>query len=160
MEIIDNILNKKITKVIYSEVNHHDGKFYFKGFDTFDFSINIQMENEYWWNLSWKNDDYFEFGEGFFNRNKHIEQSEIKSWEATERWKKVIDSKVTEFKIEYIDDAKLIIDRIIIEFEKGDIINILIAPEFNESERISYPLEYDFGGEIYVFHKKELLNKK
>ena len=98
--------------VTISEPYSKDGKFYFNGFDTFDHSINIQMENEYWWNLSWKDDEYFEFGEGYFDSNKHIEQSEIKSWESTERWKKVLNSKVSKFKTEYIDDAKLIINKI------------------------------------------------
>jgi hypothetical protein len=160
MKIENNILDRKITKVIYSEINHHNGKFYFNGFDTFDHSINIQMENEYWWNLSWKDDEYFEFGEGYFDGNKHIEQSEIKSWESTERWKKVLNSKVSEFKTEYIDDAELIINKIILEFENGEIVNILIAPELNENGMISHPLEYDFGGEIYVFYDEKLLKTK
>ena len=158
MKIENNILSRKITKVIYSEVNHHDGKFYFNGFDTFDYSINIQMDNQYWWNLSWKDDEYFEFGEGFYERNKHIDLSQIKSWESTERWRKVLNSKVSELKFEYVDDAELIIKRITLDFENGEIITILIAHELNDNGIISHPLEYDFAGEIYVFYKEKLMN--
>ncbi|GAB5553467.1 MAG: hypothetical protein Sapg2KO_30580 [Saprospiraceae bacterium] len=82
MENINHkILGQKIKKVIYGEVNHPGGSFYFDGFDSFDHSIQIQMENNFWWNLGWRDEEYFEFGLGQFNQNQFLKPNEIKHWE-------------------------------------------------------------------------------
>ncbi|KAB1159995.1 hypothetical protein F7018_06690 [Tenacibaculum aiptasiae] len=156
-EIKENIVGQKIVKVVYSEVNDHEGSFYFDGFDTFDHAINIQMENGYCWNLGWKNDEYFEFDEGFFKKNKYIKEEEIITWEATNRWIKVLNSKVSDFNAIYIDEAGLIIKRIIIDFENKEKVNILISSALNQTKTIPSPLDYEFGGEIYVIHEESLL---
>ena len=154
------IIGHKVSKVIYSEVNDHNSEFYFDGFDSFDHSINIQMENGFWWNLGWKSQEYFELGQGHFTGNKHIPKNEIKSWDATGRWNKILNSKVSDVKLYYIDEANHIIHKIKIKFENKEVLNIIIAQDLENNGRISYPLEYDFGGVIYVFHKQELITEQ
>jgi len=151
------IVGYSVNKIIYSEVNDHNAEFYFDGFDSFDHSINIQMENGFWWNLGWKNQEYFELGEGLFTGNDHIPKNEIKSWEATERWNRILSSKISDLKLYYIDESNLILNKIEIQFENKEVINIIIAQDIENNGVINYPLEYDFGGVIYVFHKKELI---
>lgn len=157
--IVQNIIGQQIKKVLYSEVNHHNGNFYFDGFDTFDHAINIQMKNGYWWNLGWKNDEYFEFGDGLFEKNEHIVSTEIKSWEATTRWNKVLSFAITDFKVFYIDKANFIPSQIKIKFENGDKVNILISEELNHDQSTPFTIDYAFSGEIYVFHDENLLHR-
>ena len=158
-EIFKKVLGQKIKKIIYSEVNHHEGKFYFNGFDTFDHAINVQMKSGYWWNLGWKDQDYFEIGKGYFKQNIHLNHNEIIFWEATDRWSEVINSTITDFKITYIDDAKFIPSKIKINFENEKKITILITEELKTDRLIPYPFDYEFGGEIYVIHNEKLLNE-
>ncbi len=153
----DKIIGHSIERVIYSEVNHHEGKFDFEGFDTFDHAINVQMINGFCWNLGWKDEEYFELGEGHFERNQHLNANEVKSWDATARWNEYLDSKVSNFKVTYIDEAEFIPCKVKIGFENGRQLTVLIAEELNSDGSIPCPLDYEFGGEIYVFHDENLL---
>ena len=153
------IIGRKIKEVIYSEVNHQNGKFYFNGFDVFDHGLNVQMDNGYWWNLCWREEEYFEFGEGKHDHTKQFAINEIKLFDATARWKNVLNQAVDDFQVSFIDDAEFIPARIEIKFENGQQITILIAEELNLDESIPYPLEYKFAGEIYVFHDRTLLKE-
>ncbi|MEK6482597.1 hypothetical protein WJR50_34035 [Catalinimonas sp. 4WD22] len=158
-EIKIKVIGHKIQKVVYSEVNDHDGKFYYDGFDILDHGINVQMENGYWWNLCWKDEEYFEFGEGRYDHNQYLNSDEIKSWEATERWNEVLSFIVTDFSINFIDEAEFIPAQVSIVFDNGRRITIMIAEALNLDESIPTPLEYEFGGKIYVFHNEDLLKE-
>lgn len=158
-EIEKHIVGQRIEKVIYSEVNHQSGKFYFDGFDVFDHGLNVKMENGYWWNLCWKGEEYFEFGEGRHDHSNQFSTNEIKLFDATKRWNKVLNQVVEDFKIKFIDEAKFIPAQVEIKFESGKQIAILIAEELNLDESIPHPFEYEFGGEIYVFHDEGLLKE-
>lgn len=153
----NNIIGKKIKTVIYSEINHPNGRFYFQGFDTFDHNMNVEMEDGTWWNLSWQNDAYFELGIGLFERNNTLMDEKINAWDATNRWKNVLDSPISKFRVAYIDEAGHIPSKIEIEFQHKKIITIFIAEELNRSGSISYPIQYSFNGEIYVIHDECLL---
>ncbi|MFK8060996.1 MAG: hypothetical protein AB8B78_13005 [Polaribacter sp.] len=156
-EIVENIIGQKITKVIYTELNHPKGKFYFEDFDIFDTSINIQMQNGFWWHLSWKEDEFFELGIDKYLKNKWYKDSEIYTWDATERWKSILNEKIIDFKILYFDDAKLFVEKIILNFENNKSKGILILEELNLDESIPKPINFDLCGEIYVFHNEKLL---
>jgi hypothetical protein len=153
----ENIIGEKIRKVVYSELNHPKGKFYFDGFDTFDTSINIQMQDDIWWHLSWKDDEFFEFGKGKYLKNQNYQDSEIKSWDATDRWKSILNKKIIDFKVQYFDDARIFIEKITINFEDKISKNILILEELSLEESIPKPTKFDLCGEIYVFHSEKLL---
>lgn len=153
---MDKIIGQSIKTVLYSEVNNHNGPFYYNGFDTFDHAINIQMKNGFWWHLAWKNDEFFEFGPGYFEKNTHLNISEIKQWEATERWKNILGYSVTNFDIVYLDKTGHIPSRIKITFQKNKSISILIAPELNLDKSLP-ELSYNFSGHLYVFHNNSLL---
>tara|TARA_R110001606_G_C15055277_1_gene614074 strand:- start:82 stop:558 length:477 start_codon:yes stop_codon:yes gene_type:complete len=153
----ENIIGEKIQKVIYTELNHPKGKFYFDDFDTFDTSINIQMQNNIWWHLSWKDDEFFEFGKGKYLKNKNYQDSEIKSWDATERWKSILNEKIIDFKVQYFDGSRIFIEKITINFENKISKNILILEELNLEESIPKSTKFDICGEIYVFHSDKLL---
>lgn len=159
MDVSKKIVGQKIQKIIYSEVNNHKGEFYFDGFDTFDFAINIQMQNDFWWHLAWKDDDFFEFGKGLYQKNSHLSLDIIKSWEANNRWIDVLNSSIINFKISHIDKAKLIPSLIEISFENGKKIKILIAEELNADNSIPFGLKYDFSGRIYVIHNLDILKE-
>lgn len=154
-----DIIGKKIKSVFYSEINHTNGQFYFEGFDTFDHNLNVEMENGVWWNLSWKNEEYFEFGIDKYDYNDYLNNDKIKSWDATERWEAVLDSAIINFRIAFIDEAGSIPSTIEIEFQNKKKIKICIAEELNLDKSIPFPFEYNFGGEIYVFHDERLLNQ-
>jgi len=158
--IVDKIIGQKIKKVIYSEVNDHNGKFYYEGFDTFDHGINVQMQNGYWWNFCWKDDEVFELGEGLYEHNKFIDTFDVKSWDATDRWNEVVDYAITDFKVSYIDDEHFIPSQVELIFENGRKITLLIAEELNLDGTLPRHLGYDFGGELYVFHNEGLLHEK
>lgn len=153
------IVGHKIKKVIYSEINNPKRAFYFDGFDTFDYAVNIQMKTGYWWNLSWKDQEYFEFGEGEYYHNQYLNPNKIKSWDSTQRWKNVLNKTVTNFSIKFIDDAQLIPAEIEIEFNNEKKVIILIAEELNKNGSIPLPLRYEFNGNIYVFHNQGILDK-
>jgi hypothetical protein len=155
----DNIIDKKIKSVFYSEVNHPNGQFYFEGFDTFDHNLNVEMEDGTWWNLSWKNEEYFEVGTGKYEHSDYLANEKIKSWDAKERWKTVLDSIITNFRIAFIDKAGHIPSTIEIEFQSEKKIKICIAEELNLDGSIPTPLEYDFGGEIYVFNDQKFVER-
>ena len=153
-----NCIGNKIAEILYSELNHHDGIFYYEGFDTFDYSINIKMQNGYWWNLSWKDNQYFEIGGGKHMNNKFLKREEIKSWDATKRWESVIGKELIDLNFKFIDEAQFIPSEIEMVFEGGDQKNILIGEELNIDGSIPLPLDYKFNGNIYVFHDKNLHN--
>ena len=69
----------------------------------------------------------------------------------------VLHQVVDDFRIKFIDDAEFIPAQVDIKFDNGKQIAILIAEELNLDESIPNPLEYEFGGEIYLFHDEELL---
>ncbi|WP_026777077.1 hypothetical protein [Polaribacter sp. Hel_I_88] len=115
------------------------------------------MQNNIWWHLSWKDDEFFEFGKGKYLKNKNYQDSEIKSWDATERWKSILNEKIIAFKVQYFDDARIFIEKITINFENKIIKNILILEEFNLEESIPKSTKFDICGEIYVLHSEKLL---
>lgn len=154
--IKENCIGDKIAEIVYGELNHHDGIFYHKGFDTFDYSINIKMQSGYWWNLSWKDNQYFEIGEGKYMNNKFLKLEEIKLWDATERWKSVIGKELIDLNFKFIDEAQFITSEVQIIFEQGEQKNILVGEELNIDGSIPSPLDYKFNGNIYVFHDRSL----
>lgn len=156
-EVIENIIGQKITKVIYTELNHQNDNFHFDGFDTFDTSINVKMQSGFWWHLSWKDDEFFEFGKEEYLKNQNYNDSEIKSRNSTERWNSVLNKKVIDFKIKYFDEEKLFLERIDLFFENQERKSILILEELNSDKLIPKPLQFDLGGEIYVFHDLKLI---
>ncbi|MGH1338669.1 MAG: hypothetical protein ACRBFS_21325 [Aureispira sp.] len=77
------------------------------------------MENGFWWNIGWKEQEYFEIGEGYFQPNQHLDENQVKSWNSTARWKESLTSKLTHFQVTYVDETEFIPWKIKIELESG-----------------------------------------
>jgi len=157
--ILSDISGKKIKAVYYSEVNCHDRKIFHDGFDSFDFGINLEMTDNSLWNLSWSDNEYFEVQKGKKTHNTYLPNKDVKTVDATERWRNIINLSIDKIDFSFIDEHELIPSGIKILFEDNKEINILIGEALNKNETIPTPLEFDLGGEIYVFHDQNLLKK-
>jgi hypothetical protein len=155
-DLAPSIIGFKIHQILYSEVNHHQGTFYYSGFHTFDHGINIQMESGYWWHWNWNEDEYFELAEGKYLKNNYIDEKQVKIWDATEEWTNYLGLTITDVQIEYIDDEQLIPSACILHFENQETISIMIGLELNTDGTFPVPFEIDFTGELYVIFDKTL----
>jgi hypothetical protein len=152
MEAIKNsIIGKKIEKVEYSEVNNHDGPFYFENFDVIDFGINFTMDNGYKWHLNWKDSDNFGLDECAYYFPKHLDRAYLLLWDATARWDQFTKLKIVDFKSDYLDLELTIPQSIEIQFENGKTVTIRIAEEQNLDYSIPDPLAFSDSNDIYVF---------
>ncbi|WP_408030203.1 hypothetical protein [Tenacibaculum xiamenense] len=110
------------------------------------------MKNNFWWHLAWKDEEYFEFGEGHYPTNKHIASDKIKTCDATERWIHVLNLPIVDFKIMYIDSTGYIPSRIRIQFKNDKSITLLIAEELSLGETTPSNLDYKMSGILYVIY--------
>ena len=106
--------------------------------------------------LNWKNEEYFELGEGRFFKNEYLSDDEVKIWNCTREWEDYLNIEIIEFKVNYIDVAQLILSSFELKFKNNKIVTIIIGKELNLGGTIPIPLEFDFSGEIYVFFNQEL----
>ena len=107
--LIEKIKGRKLKQIFYSEVNNHDRKICFDEFHVFDHGVNFQMDNGFNWHLNWKNEEYFELGEGRFFKNEYLSDDEVKIWNCTREWEDYLNIEIIEFKVNYIDVAQLIL---------------------------------------------------
>lgn len=156
-DLKESIIGYKIKKVFYSEFNNPLGKIYFKGFDVFDYGINFEMENGFCWHFYWKEEEFFEINKDRYYNNKLTNKNDVTIFDASERWKNVLDKNISHFNIIYFDEAKLFPSRINLRFENEKEVVILVNEELNLDETIPYPIQYLLNGEIYVFFNLKLL---
>ncbi|SED17475.1 hypothetical protein SAMN04489761_4514 [Tenacibaculum sp. MAR_2009_124] len=115
------------------------------------------MENDIWWHLAWKDEEYFEFGEGHYPTNKHIVLDKIKTWDATERWIHVSNQPIIDFKIMYIDSTGYIPSRVKLTFSNKKSTSILIAEELDLGKKTITNIEFKMSGVIFVIHNEKIL---
>ena len=156
----ENIINQKLEKVIYTELNYPKRQIFHSGFDTFDFGINLIMKNGFCWNLTWKDNEYFELGTTFETKNKHIRKEEIVNFDASQTWKSYFNHVIKDVKFYFIDQDCIFLNRVCILLDNDQKINIVIGEELNLDNSIPCPLNYRIGGHLYVFHNEELFNNK
>ena len=159
LELEKQLINKRILKVFYSEVNKQNRTFFNNGFDVFDYGINIEFEDNFILHFYWKEDEFFELGLGKYFANSSINLDDIKIIEATHNWKDFLKLKIENVDIDYFDEAKILASSVKITFENKKQIIILVGEAIDEGNIIPIPFEYDLLGEIYVFFDLSLLEK-
>lgn len=159
LELEKQPINKRILKVFYSEVNKHNRTLFNKGFDVFDYGINIEFEDDFYFHFYWKEDEFFELGLGKYFANSSINLDDIKIIEATHNWKDFLNLKIENVDINYFDETKILASSVKLTFENKKQIIILVGEAIDKGNIIPIPFEYDLLGEIYVFFDLSFLKK-
>ena len=111
-----NNLHKKIKKVSYSEINEHQRKFFYDGFDSCDHGIHLQFDDHSWWHFCWKEEENFQLGSGRHDHKSQFSEDEITFKDATERWRGYLDSPIIEFDIVCVDEEEKFPAKVNIKF--------------------------------------------